>query len=244
MKKFFVFIATILLILGCYVQAQAEPIVIGSASYDSNSDGTRENYNLMWTKNSPFGSIVWLDYSPYGTWENQGLWAIGLNIAGILIYNINPIYSVTWSGDWRLPSTVDGVRVHGYDGTTTAGYNITSSEMGHLFYVELGNKGEYDTSGNYLGAGNCLTHTGEFKNLIAHTYWSGTEYTYDAVPNNVWALNFDSGSQDVINEGLSEFTYALAVRTVDVTAVPEPATMLLLGTGLLGLIGLKRKYRA
>lgn len=82
-------------------------------------------------------------------WTAQNAWAAGLNGGGVLAYNINPGYTVTWNGNWRLPTTVDGPWVWGYDGTTTAGYNITTSEMGHLFYTELGNQGYYNTSGEY-----------------------------------------------------------------------------------------------
>ncbi len=53
-----------------------------------------------------------------------------------------------------------------YNGTTTAGYNITSGEMGHLFYVGLGNDGWYDTSGNPTGCSSgspwfCFNNRGE-----------------------------------------------------------------------------------
>jgi hypothetical protein len=67
---------------------------------------------------------------PYDTngrmrWSHAVAWADQLSYSG---YN-----------DWRLPTTVDGPYELGYDGTTTAGYNITSSEMGYMYYVNLGN---------------------------------------------------------------------------------------------------------
>ena len=100
-------------------------------------------------------NITWYDYTRSGdTWQNQVNWADAL--------------SVTFGGntytDWRMPTTVDGPYVYGYDGTTIGGFNITSSEMGHLFYTELGNDGLYDTFGNPTGcpgANNCLTNTGD-----------------------------------------------------------------------------------
>ena len=88
-------------------------------------------------------NITWYDYSKsWDTWQNQVNWASGLSVT---------FGSNTYT-DWRLPSTVDGTYAGcGCNGTTTAGYNITSSEMGHLFYTELGNTGYYDTSGNPTG---------------------------------------------------------------------------------------------
>jgi len=74
-------------------------------------------------------------------------------------------YLLSHPDDW------DGVWEYGVDGTTTAGYNITSSEMGHLYYTELGNDGYFDTSGNTTGCSEsspyCLTNTGDFQNLQA-----------------------------------------------------------------------------
>lgn len=79
---------------------------------------------------------------------SQIAWAAGLNEPGILTYYLNPGISVSWKGDWRLPETVDGARRFGYDGTTTAEFNITTSDLGHLFYKFLGNLGYFDTDGN------------------------------------------------------------------------------------------------
>ena len=111
-------------------------------------------------------NITWLDYSnSYDTWQNQVNWASDLSVT---------VNGATYD-NWRLPSTVDDAGNWSYDGSTSAGYNNTTSEMGHLFYTELGNKGYYDTNGNDQPDYG-LTNTGVFKNLVSDWYWSGTEY--------------------------------------------------------------------
>ena len=127
MKRIFILAVIIAMVLVVSVQAQAALQNLGTDNlgnrliYDSDLD------------------ITWYDYTKsWDTWQNQVNWAAGLSVNfGGNIYD-----------DWRLPLSVDGPVVWGYDGTTTAGYNITSSEMGHLFYTELENKGYCDTSGN------------------------------------------------------------------------------------------------
>jgi hypothetical protein len=74
---------------------------------------------------------------------------------------------------WRLSNIVEDAET----------YNITSSEMGHLFYEELGNSGFYDILGN-TNPEYGLTNTGDFKNLIEHGYWS--ESYYDQYPDLDW----------------------------------------------------------
>jgi len=51
-----------------------------------------------------------------------------------------------------------------------------------------------------------------------------------------------SGGQGVVERWAA--VYGLAVRSGVVYPVPEPATMLLMGTGLAGLIGARRKKKA
>ena len=100
--------------------------------------------------------ITWYDFSnAANSWQNQVNWALGLSVT----------FGSTTYDDWRLPLTVDGLYVFGWDGTTTAGYNITNSEMGHLFYTELGNKGYYAIDGTNPQPGWGLTNTGDFQNL-------------------------------------------------------------------------------
>ena len=154
-------------------------------------------------------NITWYDYTPdTNTWQNQVNWA------GALTVNFNG----TIIGGWRLPRTVDAPFAWGFNGTTTAGSNITSSEMGYLFYTELGNKGNYDTSGN-AQSGSGLTNTGPFHNLCNSFYWSGTEYA--AIPDFAWGVYFGVGGQDVFYK--ANYYHALAVHPGDVSvaAVPE-----------------------
>src|SRR4030065_1429283 len=153
MKRIFTLLAAMALIIGISAQADATLILLGTGT---SVHGT---YNLIYDKEL---DITWYDFTMANdTWQNQ--------------VNEGDALSVTFGGntydEWRLPSTVDGPFVHGYDGTTTGGYNITTSEMGHLFYTELGNDGMYDTSGGLTGCtsgtSDCLANTGGFDNLLA-----------------------------------------------------------------------------
>lgn len=195
-------------------------------------------------------NITWYDYTrTMDTWETQMNWADALDI------DLNG----THYNDWRLPSTVDGLIDYGYDGTTTGGYNITSSELGHLFYTELGNKSPCTTDGTCddeqpdLG----LTKTGDFQNLRPASgkdpsgYWSGTEYSAD--PSYAWYFATDYGYQDIFmknGEFMIEFDsdiahYAVAVRDGDISVavVPEPisSTLFIVGGAILGFKRFRKK---
>ena len=184
-------------------------------------------------------NITWYDYTnAMNTWQNQLNWANALTVD----------FNGTTYDAWRLPSTVDGLQVSGYDGSTTIGFNITTSEMGHLFYAELGNKGQWDTAGVYVGDGAWgLLNTGPFVNLqsvLFTAYWSATEYAADpqyyfnGSPTGAWLFEFYTGNQQVTAKDRSFF--ALAVFDGDIANLPEPGTALFLGMGLVGLIAGRR----
>lgn len=236
MKKY-LFALLFMAVLGYSGAANAGLITIGTAQFG----GTGDHYNLIWQDDNNGNSLVWLDYSNEAlNWNAQKNWAAGLD----LTYNWFSDYSVSWFDEsWRLPSTVDEAYSEcdaGYDGTTPAGYNITTSEMGHLYYVELGNKGYYATNGTYPQTGWGLNNTGNFDNLISEKYWSGTEYTGDYY--DAWLFSMEYGNQYARYQ--SHSYYGLAVRNAQVSVVPEPGTFLLFGIGLAGLGLWLRKLRS
>ena len=232
-EKLFAGLATGLLLFGMAGMANATLITIGTANYNGS------DYKLIWDDNNNGNSVVWLDYTNEATnWASQNSWAAGLD--GQLMYNIDALYEVRWDdAAWRLPETVDGNWIWGFDGTTTAGYNITSSEMGHLYYVELGNLGYWDTSGLGPQPGWGLQNTGDFDSLVASKYWSGTEFA--SLPDRAWDFNMSHGTQNIRDKEGSR--YGLAIRSGQVSVIPEPATILLFGTGLAGVAGARLRRR-
>ena len=146
-------------------------------------------------------------------WNTASTWAAGLVYGGI-------------SG-WRLPTA---------DPSCGLAYNCTGSEMGHLFYSELG---------GVAGINIATTHNANyslFSNVVFNDYWLGTEYA----PNTElgWDFNTSVGRQDA-NYKYNDL-YAWPVHDGDVAApIPEPETyaMLLAGLSLLGFMGRRGKQK-
>lgn len=165
-------------------------------------------------------NITWYDYTPNPatTWSAANSWAQNLVIS----------FNGTTYGGWQLPTALN------QDGTGPClGYNCTGSEMGHLYYVELGNTANAQES---------QVNTGPFKNLTAPVYWSGPEFANNELGSPQGYQFIMDGSQYaqlswVIGSGI-------AVHPGDIGAVATPISgaAWLLGSGLFGFIGLKRKY--
>jgi hypothetical protein len=184
-------------------------------------------------------------------WSTANAWAAGLTLGGVSgwrLPTVSPINGSTFDRSWSNNATTD----RGYAPTTTDGTdggwrdasNTPVSEMGHMYYVTLGNLGQCtpddaDPSSCVEQPGWGLTNTGPFDDVQTGNYWSGKEFDSD----DAWGFNiFFGGYQGFDRQGVSH--YAWAVRAGDVPAVvPVPAAAWLFGSGLIGLIGIARRRK-
>ncbi len=124
------------------------------------------------------------------TWDQAAAWAAGLNGGG----------GFAGLTGWRLPAS-----------DTCENYNCVNSEMGHLYYIELGN-----------AATGPLVNTGPFTNMqadaLVNVYWPGTEYALQTL--DVYVFQFNAGFQGLLSKTYSG-DYALAVCPGERIAVSE-----------------------
>lgn len=190
--------------------------------------------NITWLANANYGKGSSFDTSDGShdgsmTWQNAMAWAENLSY-------YDSVRGVTYT-DWRLPLTLQpdpscDIQI---TGGGSLGHTCTGSEMGHLFHNELG---------GVAGQSLVTTHNNNynlFSNIWSGSWWSSTEYAPD-IECCAWDFNMFTGFQDTTPKLF--FRQAWAVRAGDVALVPAPATALLFGSGLLGLVGANRRRQS
>lgn len=211
--------------------------------------------NVTWLQDANYAKTSGYDGDGIMSWYQAVAWADQLSV-------YDSVRGVTWS-DWRLPMVrpINGSTFNyklRSDGWSDYGYNVaapgsaypgaTGSELAYMYYINLGNRGRSDTSGNAPQAGWSATANASFvdatdgdrvsfQNLQSMLYWSGTEYA--PYPSNAWYFSTLSGYQSSAAKSLITSLYAWALRPGDVAAVPLPPGLWLLGSALavLGVAG-------
>jgi hypothetical protein len=162
--------------------------------------------NVTWLADADYARTSGYAGTLYGpgsdgkmTWSQAEAWV------SHLVYH-DPLRNVDLKG-WRLPATQQPDQTCSFQsGNDSFGYNCTGSELGHLFYKELGGK-----AASSIGRAHNASYS-LFTQAPASLYWSGTEYAPDA--SRAWGFMFDSGSSIIGGKG--NRMYVLPVRPGDV----------------------------
>ncbi|MCX7085173.1 MAG: hypothetical protein NTY69_06495 [Methylococcales bacterium] len=143
------------------------------------------------------------------TWWGAQAWANQLTLGGL--------------AGWTLPTTVPAV-----------GYNQTGSQLGNLFYNQLGGGGTSITT-------NHNNNYNLFSNVQDFLYWSSTEWAPNT--DGAWHFSTYQGYQEVSGKSSELYAWAVHAGDVSTTAVPLPTAYWLFTSGLIGLLSLNRKKK-
>lgn len=215
--------------LGLITSAEAALVsrLGGAAVYDTD-------FNITWLADANLAASNTFGVSGIAaggimSWGTAQSWIGAMSTANYLGYS-----------DWRLPTTLQpdatcANQTGDITGVISYGLSCSGSEMGHLFYGELGGTAGTDI----LTIHNSFLSL--FSNIQTDVYWSGTEYAPDPT-GRAWIFGFRYGGQQAEYK-YSSNSYALVVRPGDIAAVPVPAAVWLLGSGLLGLLGIAKRRK-
>lgn len=206
---------------------------------DINGDGTVDAYfdtalGISWLADVDFGTGG--TFQSF-TWPESSAWASNLNVYGITGWRLPSARPLT--GSWNL-STIS------YDGSTDRGQALpgigwgTASELGHMFYVTLGNTGCGESCDYTIPAKNT---SGPFINLKAtipsdyNTFWTNVQPNAPLFNGGALYFNMSLGFQSA-QEPSAYLRRGWAVIDGDVPnlpfipEVPEPSNIVLLLAGL------------
>ena len=196
--------------------------------------------DITWLQDANYAQTSAYDSDGRMTWSQANAWADQLSYGGY--------------DDWRLPSAKlmnpTTTPCYAYDGSCDTGSNNTTSELGHMFYNNLGNLGRYDTNGNYqpgFGVRNSSFTDGNsgasvsIVNLQNSYYRFGEEYEPDTY--YAWAFGTGTGGQDYDIKDGNYYSWAVHDGDIGASPVPLPAGIYLFLSGLVGLGLVKSKKK-
>ena len=154
------------------------------------------------------------------TWSDAKIWAADLVYGG---------YS-----DWRLAAinlTSPTLIAHDCSDGDGPACAASGNELGYMYYFNLDGVG-FNTGDQTSGSVTLNNIEGE--------YWSGTELEFN--PSVAWSVFFGAGNQRLSTKRIPLSAWAVRPGN-SVAAAPEPASLLLIGAGMLGLVWSRRGGR-
>jgi len=181
-------VAAWIVVTATVASADLQPRLGGAAVYDTDLNVTwLANANLA--ASNSFGTAG-IDSAGRMSWSTAQNWIASLNQARYLGFS-----------NWRLPGTPAS------DASCNGTFGCSGSEMGHLFYLELGGQAFMS-----IAAAHNSNYT-LFSNFQDYAYWSSTN---PADGSSAWTFLFANGSQAA--GGKTNFVSVLPVLTGDVGA--------------------------
>lgn len=221
MKKFLILSSVFLFLFGIVGSVSAVNI---SYEYSLSADGTLTTpYN--------WAVVETFDHTLLWSWGGSGQivqGALSGKYAAPYNSSIMPVADQTWY-----------VTVPDPDGGNTGSYTATGLGGNYNYFgIFWGSVDTYNTLSFYKGGSLVASYTGT--DITTPNAANGNQ---SAPSTNLYVNFFNLPEFDSFMMSSSQFAFEADNIAVGVNPVPEPATMLLLASGLVGLAGLRRKLK-
>jgi len=173
-------------------------------------------------------------------WDfNTGLDGVRPNLFDSYTAHTAAVVSGSLSGLYAAPESSDDtpyLSVPGPDGTSSGSITVKlKSGTNNYFGLYWGSIDTYNSITFFKGITQLLSFTGE---TVAQNYANGNQ---TAPPSNTYVNFYGLDAFDSFKLASTSRAFEVDNVAVGTAPVPEPATMLLFGTGLVGLAGFRRK---